>query len=182
MNDDLTITAVKDSEGLAAVKALCTDFLQWNRARYADLEWLIERYYDPAHWAAYLSDLPNLYSPPAGDMLLARMGSEPVGCVMMRSLDASTCEMKHLFVHARARGFGAGFRLCDTLIALVAVRGFREMRLETGNLNDEAVDLYGRLGFKVCAPQNDYPDDVRALLRFMSADLTVRFKAGHDVT
>ena len=50
-----TITAVKDSEGLAAVKALCTDFLQWNRARYAHLEWLIERYYDPAHWAAYLS-------------------------------------------------------------------------------------------------------------------------------
>ena len=75
-----------------------------------------------------------------------------------------------------------GFCLCDTLMALVAVRGFREMRLETGSLNDEAVDLYGRLGFRGRAPQNDYPDDVRALLRFMSADLTVRFKAGHDVT
>src|SRR4051812_15664341 len=176
MSHDLTVTTVRDGPDLAAVKELCTDFLQWNRARYARHNWLIDRYYDPEHWAAYLCDLPSLYAPSAGDILLARLGSDPVGCVMMRSPDASTCEMKHLFVHERARGSGVGFRLCETLMVLAAERGLREMRLETGSLNDEAAKLYGRLGFVPCAPWNDYPDEVRALLRSMKVDLTARSK------
>lgn len=174
MSMTLTITAAQEGTDLDAVKAMCMDFLQWNRARYAHFSWLIERYYDPASWDAYLAGLANLYKPPAGSILLARLGGEPVGCVMMRRLDASTCEMKHLFVREGARGRGVAVQLCTALMTLAKHRGFAVMRLETGSLNAEAMGVYRRLGFHPCDPGGEYPDDVLPLLRFMRADLAAR--------
>jgi GNAT superfamily N-acetyltransferase len=168
---DLSITTVRGGPDFESVAMLCMEFLQWNQVRYAHIEWLVERYYDTSNWTAYVARLPVLCAPPSGEILLARLGSEPAGCVMMRSSDAATCEMKHLFVPERARGHGIGFQLCATLMKLAAERGFREMRLETGSHNDEADILYRRLGFVPSAPWGDYPDDVRPLLRFMRVDL-----------
>jgi ribosomal protein S18 acetylase RimI-like enzyme len=171
MNQGLTIAVVRTESDLEAVRALCLDFLQWNRARYSHLEWLIERYYDPPNWAAYLSRLTRLYAPPLGDILLARLGAVAVGCVMMQPVDPRTCEMKHLFVSGIARGRNVGFRLCESLMTLAAQRGFQRMHLETGIENKEAIALYTRLGFRPREPSSDYPATVRDLLRFMSADL-----------
>jgi ribosomal protein S18 acetylase RimI-like enzyme len=102
---------------------------------------------------------------------------DAVGCVMMRPVDRRTCEMKHLFVAAAMRGQNVGSRLCDALMTLAVHRGFHAMRLETGCENEEAIALYHRLGFTPCAPSAEYPDEVRALLRFMRADLTSRVRA-----
>jgi ribosomal protein S18 acetylase RimI-like enzyme len=171
MNQDLTIAVVRTDSDSEAVRTLCLDFLQWNRARYSHLEWLIERYYDPSNWAAYLSRLTSLYAPPLGDILLARLGAEAVGCVMMQPVEPRTCEMKHLFVSGIARGRQVGFRLCELLMMLAAQRGFQRMYLETGIENNEAIALYTRLGFRPREPSSDYPEAVRDLLQFMSADL-----------
>jgi putative acetyltransferase len=172
MTQDFTIAAVRTESDLEAVRALCMDFLQWNRARYSHLDWLIERYYDPTNWAVYLARLKSHYAPPLGDILLARLGAEAVGCVMMQPVDPLTCEMKHLFVSGIARRRNVGFLLCESLMTLAAQRGFRAMHLETGIENNEAIALYTRLGFRPRDPSADYPDAVQHLLRFMSADLT----------
>lgn len=169
------ITPAREGADLAAVKALCMDFLRWNRSRYAHLPWLIERYYDAANWEAYLSGMARFYKPPGGDILLARLGGEPAGCVLMRRLDGAACEMKHLFVREDARGCGVATHLCEALMSLAKERGFQVMRLETGARNEEAIGLYRSLGFRPCEPRGHYPDDVLPLLRFMEAELSPRF-------
>jgi GNAT superfamily N-acetyltransferase len=179
MNQALAVNAVRSRRDLEAVKGLCIECLTWNRARYAHLEWLIERYYDVSNWAAYLSRLSDLYAPPSGDILLARLGDDAVGCVMMHGVETRVCEMKHLFVDARARGHGVGFRLCNGLMMLAAQRGFEVMRLETGIENKEAIALYLHLGFGPL-PSPKSPDDVQALLRYMSIDLTTWAHGSHQ--
>jgi GNAT superfamily N-acetyltransferase len=172
MSQALTITTTGGGADLDAVKALCREFLLWNRSRYAHLPWLVERYYDPANWDAYLAALTGLFEPPSGDILLARLAGEPAGCALMRRIDASTCEMKHLYVRDDARGRGVASQLCAALMMLATERGFKVMRLETGFRNDEAIGLYRRLGFRPCEPQGAYPADVLPLLRFMKAHLS----------
>jgi len=181
MNQALTITAVRNRRDLEAVEGLCMEFLHWNRARYAHLEWLIERYYDASNWAAYLSRLPDLYAPPLGDILLARLVDDAAGCVMMHPVAAGVSEMKHLFVAARARGREVGYALGASIMTLAAQRGFETMRLETGIENKEAIALYRRLGFTELPPP-ETPDDVEALLVRMSADLTGRAPEGQGPT
>jgi len=57
---------------------------------------------------AELEGLPGDYAPPAGRLFLAANDGVPVGCVALRALAGSRCEMKRLFVRPAARGLGAG--------------------------------------------------------------------------
>ena len=180
MRPILTITTAREEADLEAVKTLCLEFLRWNRSRYAHLQWLIDRYYDPANWDTYLSGLAGVYKAPSGDILLARRGAEPAGCVLMRRIDATVCEMKHLFVREDARGCGVAGQLCEALMRLAEDRGYQTMRLETGSRNAEAMALYRRLGFRSCEPLGHYPADVLPLLRFMKADLSPRLRSAED--
>jgi predicted N-acetyltransferase YhbS len=63
--------------------------------------------------SAVSADLPQVYAPPLRDMLIVRLDSKLVGCVMVCELDVSACDMKHLFVSAGAQRLGVGRRLCE---------------------------------------------------------------------
>jgi GNAT superfamily N-acetyltransferase len=81
------------------------------------------------------------------------------------------CEMKRLFVPDRFRGSGTGRRLCEAIIASAKDAGFRLMRLDTGNLLTEAIELYKSIGFHICAPYHQYPEELMAYLVFMEMPL-----------
>ena len=53
---------------------------------------------------AELADFPGKYAPPEGALLLATVGGEAAGTVALRRLDATTCEMKRLYVKPAFRG------------------------------------------------------------------------------
>src|SRR5690348_8552413 len=63
-----------------------------------------------------LRDLPGKYAPPDGRLFLAYWNNEPAGCIAMRSLDDSICEMKRLFVRNGFRGQKIGVHLIERLI------------------------------------------------------------------
>jgi ribosomal protein S18 acetylase RimI-like enzyme len=104
-----------------------------------------------------IANLPGEYAPPAGELLLASMEGQPVGCIAMRRLDDFTCEMKRLYVRPAARGRGLGRLLCEALIALAQERGYGRMKLDTVPEMDRAIALYRALGFEPTTPYRYNP-------------------------
>ena len=78
-----------------------------------------------------LRDLPGEYAPPDGRLLLAWTDAELAGCVALRRINDTTCEMKRLYVRPQFRGQGAGRTLVEAIIQQARDIGYRTMRLGT---------------------------------------------------
>lgn len=100
-----------------------------------------------------LNELPGDYAPPRGALLLAR----GAGCVGLRPIDGTTCEMKRLYVRPSARGTGIGRRLAEAAITEARTLGYKRIRLDTVPGMDSAQSLYERLGFEDIAPYRSNP-------------------------
>lgn len=120
------------------------------------------------NFAEELAGLPGKYAPPAGRLLLALVGGEAAGCVGLRPLADTVCEMKRLYVRPAFRGRGAGRTLVRATIAAAEAAGYRQMRLDTLATMREAIALYQSMGFRQTGPYcaNPSPHAV-----FMALDL-----------
>lgn len=100
-----------------------------------------------------LAELDLRYAPPAGRLLLALDGGEPVGCAALRRLDAERGEACRLFLRPPARGKGLGGALVLRLLEEARAAGYRSVVLET--LPEKmvaAVGLYRALGLAEIPP------------------------------
>jgi GNAT superfamily N-acetyltransferase len=91
-----------------------------------------------------LAGLPGDYGRPRGALLLAR----GEGCVGLRPIDPTTCELKRLYVRPAARGTGLGRRLAEAAVAEARTLGYARIRLDTVPGMDAARSLYAALGFR----------------------------------
>jgi putative acetyltransferase len=98
-------------------------------------------------FAAELASLPGLYALPRGRLLLASVGGEALGCVALRSVGGTVCEMKRLFVRPAFQGRGLGRRLAEMVIAEARTIGYSTMTLDTLPFMHAAIRLYETLGF-----------------------------------
>jgi GNAT superfamily N-acetyltransferase len=168
------------SAELDAVRTLMRSFIAWHKDRHQDDMHLIDAYFDATKFEAELANLPGDYTPPHGQLLMATIDDMPAGCVALRGIGASSCEMKRMFVYTAYHGLGVGKALGKAIIAEGRALGYQTMRLDTSVRQREAQALYSRLGFKTTPPYYELPDDLRDWLVFMERDLSASSERNAD--
>jgi ribosomal protein S18 acetylase RimI-like enzyme len=104
-----------------------------------------------------MSTFPAQYSPPQGCLLLAQFKDAIVGCVGLRDLGESRCEMKRMYVQPNYRGKGLGRVLAKAIISEARGIGYKHMRLDTIPSMKAAFSLYLSLGFREIEPYRFNP-------------------------
>ena len=94
-----------------------------------------------------LRDLPGKYSLPDGRLYIAKADGLVAGCVALRRLDETRCEMKRLYVRKLFRGAGVGRLLAERVVADASVMGYAAILLDTLQSMSEALALYRAMGF-----------------------------------
>jgi ribosomal protein S18 acetylase RimI-like enzyme len=167
----VTVQVPNTQEQLDAVRAIMRAFIAWHRLHHQQDLHLIDQYFDAAAFDEELATLPGTYQPPKGQLLLTTSDGAPAGCVALRGIDDTACEMKRMFVYPQFHGKGVGLALARELIGQARTLGYRCMRLDTSTRQDQAIGLYKRLGFKIIAPYYEVPEAMRGWLLFMELQL-----------
>ena len=165
---------IRDASSAAdyeAVASLMRAFIDWHYKRHASDRHIIDSYFDPAAFEAELKTLPGYFSPPGGALLVAEEDGNVAGCVALRKLDSTACEMKRMFVSSEFQGKGVGRALASAIIERGRELGYVRMMLDTGPAQREAQALYRKLGFKDTEPYYNLSPQLRDWLVFMKLDL-----------
>lgn len=104
-----------------------------------------------------LDDAALRLRPPDGACLLAREGIDVVACGGLQRIDASTAEIKRMWVAEAARGLGLGRRLLGALEGEAVRLGHRRVVRDTNPVLLEAIALYESAGYQPTERYNDNP-------------------------
>jgi len=119
-----------------------------------------------------LATLPGIYVPPSGRLLLAMQNGQPAGCICLKGHNATTGELKRLYVRPKFRGLKVGWQLVNRLVVEARQAGYERMVLDSHRSMEKAHALYEAVGFKrVSAPAN-FPEALKPEVVFMECDLS----------
>ena len=118
---------------------------------------------------AELAALPGKYAVPNGSLLLARGPNDVLGCVALRPLQGSACEMKRLYVRPQARGAELGRQLAERICREAREAGYSRICLDTLPTMATAQRLYQAMGF---APVEPYVFNPIPGTKFLALDLS----------
>jgi len=93
-----------------------------------------------------------------GVFLIAKIGSDPVGCGAVCRVDQSIGEIRRMYVLPSARGARVGRRLLAELERHARENGLERLILVTGIRQPEAICLYERSGYTRIPCPPDYTD------------------------
>ncbi len=130
-----------------------------------DAKWCIEQYFTElnarfdAGFNPALSNSADAHelTLPAGALIIARIGRQPVGCGAIKLHPGAPAELKRMWVAPEARGLGLGRRLLQELERQAREMRVETLRLETNNALREAIALYRGSGYRAVAAFNDEP-------------------------
>ncbi len=123
-------------------------------AYFAELDRRFDAGFDPAR--SISADDEEL-RPPAGLLLVAMTGADPVGCGALKFHDDAPVEVKRMWVAEAARGLGVGRRLLEELEHHAIAHGANVARLETNETLTEAISLYRSAGYAEVSAFNTEP-------------------------
>ncbi|MCI4366104.1 MAG: GNAT family N-acetyltransferase [Thermoplasmata archaeon] len=139
---------MKWTKDLAAVRRLFQDYRQWlaehqgttasARARGQRGLALID---------TQIAELPGVYGPPRGEIVLAVAQQQLVACGALRELEPKIGEIKRIYVRADHRGPVFGPRLTQALLDRAWQLGYERVRVDTLPTMTAAIKFYQEMGF-----------------------------------
>jgi DNA-binding MarR family transcriptional regulator/GNAT superfamily N-acetyltransferase len=99
----------------------------------------------------------DLMRPPAGAFVVMRSDQSLIGCGGVQYVDATTGEIKRMWVHPDWRGLGLGARLLCRLEAVAGELGRSRVVLDTNESLSEAISMYQRSGYQSIERYNSNP-------------------------
>ncbi len=125
--------------------------------------------------AMLVDDMADLgkFMLPAGRLLPAEWEGHMAGIAGLRQLDASTAEVKRMYVRPLARNRGVGRALLQGLIAEARLGGYQRVRLDSARFMTAAHALYRSAGFREIEPypESEIPEAFRPNWIFMELSL-----------
>ncbi len=127
-----------------------------------------KKYLDRQNYDEELKHIDKKYGLPYGRLYLAYYDDELAGCIGLRKIDDSFCEMKRLYVRSKFRGKHIGNLLVKKIIKEAKSIGYSSMLLDTFPFLTSAIKLYKSYGFYEISSYNNNPLDS---LIYMKLDL-----------
>jgi DNA-binding MarR family transcriptional regulator/GNAT superfamily N-acetyltransferase len=121
---------------------------------FAELDERFEAGFDPSK--SLSADAQEL-TPPAGELVIARLHGSVVGCVALKFHEKAPAELKRMWVSPSTRGLGIARQLLAEAEQHARKAGARAIRLETNRSLTEAINLYRRSGYVEVDAFNDEP-------------------------
>ena len=104
-----------------------------------------------------LSSLEQMYHQPMGGIILAEEEGYFIGCVGVRRIDATTGELKRMYVKPGNQQKGIGKNLLHQAIELAKNCNYTQLKLDTLSSMESAIRLYKANGFYEIAPYYTNP-------------------------
>jgi GNAT superfamily N-acetyltransferase len=143
-----TLRRVDWSKEIDTVRRLFREYREW-LAEHRDTT----AYADPTQSVGLraldkaIAELPGVYGPPRGDIILAFEKEIVVACGALRELEPKIGEIKRVYVRADHRGKGFGPRLAGTLLDRARELGYERVRVDTLPTMAAAIEFYQEMGF-----------------------------------
>lgn len=118
-----------------------------------------QAYLDLQHYEDELLHLEETYGLPNGRLYLIEVDGNAAGCIGCKKLDATSCELKRLYVKPQYRGQHLAQKLLDQIIADAKTIGYQMMYLDTLPFLTQALHLYETYGFVKTDAYNNSPMD-----------------------
>jgi len=97
------------------------------------------------------------------EALLAYEEGKSIACVALRLLSAHVAEIKRMYVQPPYRGRGIASRMLIELEQWALESGFKQLVLETGKNQPEAIRLYQKEGYTIIPNFGKYGDSANSI-------------------
>jgi len=105
----------------------------------------------------------SIFGPPGGVFLVGWVDGEPVACGGIARYDKTTAEIRRMYVVPVARGRGLARQVLLALEDEARALGYSFVRLETGNLQTEAIGLYVCAGYGPIPRYGPFENDPKSV-------------------
>jgi GNAT superfamily N-acetyltransferase len=97
---------------------------------------------------------------------------QPAGCVSLKGHDATTSELKRLYVRPSYRGQKVGQRLVKMLVEEARQSGYQRIVLDSHISMKKAHAIYYEEGFRMVSTPEDFPENLEPIVVFMECDFS----------
>jgi GNAT superfamily N-acetyltransferase len=91
-------------------------------------------------------DEQNIFPEPI-DIVILYLDDIAVGCGGFKHYDSITAEAKRVYLQSEYRGQGLGRSIMQEIEKWIIEKGYKDVILETGDLQYAAIELYKRMGY-----------------------------------